>query len=107
VNCGYCSEKDCKKEHEEIDGMHYIKCVHTGRMPEIMAQNAKIWNMLRLIKDNLLFRHYPFMLRTYLESLGLTLSESELGRLSYIYTLYIHEKMNKHPLKMLSAMLNI
>jgi len=86
--------------------MLYMKCVHAGRMPGIMAQNIKIWNMLRLIKDNLLFRHYPFMLRAYLEGLGLTLSENEIARLSYVYTLYIHETMSRHPAQLLSAMLN-
>jgi hypothetical protein len=76
-------------------------------MPGIMAQNIKIWNMLRMIQDNLLFKHYPFILRAYLEGLGLTLSEGEIARLSYVYTLYIQEKMSKHPAQLLSAMLNI
>ena len=62
--------------------------------------------MLKLIKDNLLFKHYPFMLRAYLEGLGLTLSENEIVRLSYVYTLYIQEKMSKHPAQLLSALLN-
>jgi len=86
--------------------MLYTKCVHAGRMPGIMAQNAKIWNMFNLIKNSLLFRHYPFMLRAYLEGLGLTLSENEIVRLSYVYTLYIHEKMGKHPAHLMSVMLN-
>jgi hypothetical protein len=75
-------------------------------MPGIMAQNIKIWNMFRLIQDNLLFRHYPFMLRAYLEGLGFTLSEKEIERLSYIYTLYIREKAGKHPSQLMSVLLN-
>lgn len=98
---------DCKKETEEIDGMIYTRCGHAGRIPKVMNENANVWNIFNMIRHNLLFRHYPFMLKSYIEGLQLRLSEGELHRLSYIYSMFISETARKYPSFILSALLNL
>jgi hypothetical protein len=87
--------------------MLYTRCTHAGRMPKVMNENAKIWNIFNFIRNNLLFRHYPFLLKSYFEGLQLHFSESELRRLGYIYSLYVNETVRKYPPFFLPALINL
>jgi len=76
-------------------------------MPRVMNENAKVWNIFNIIRNNFLFRHYPFLLKSYLEGLQLYFSESELRRLGYLYSLYISETARKCPPFLLQALLTL
>lgn len=72
-----------------------------------MDENTKVWNIFIIIRNNFLFRHYPFLLKSYLEGLQFHFSESELRRLGCIYSLYVNETARKYHNPFFPALFNL